>query len=92
MLLLVLAASVFSTAACSRSKSDHPLKELTVEEVAARLATNDGKTFVFDNNPKDKFEKGHLPGARWVKHDAVTASDLPADKSATLIFYCANEM
>jgi hypothetical protein len=93
MILSVLGAAAFSMVACSRSsKSDAPLKELTVDDVAARIEKNDGKTFVYDNNPKDRFEKGHLPGAKWVKHDAVTAADLPSDKSATLIFYCANEL
>jgi rhodanese-related sulfurtransferase len=68
------------------------LRSLSVDEVATRLATNDGKTFAFDANVVERFKKGHLPRAKWVEYDHVTAADLPADKAATLVFYCANEM
>ncbi|TMQ04347.1 MAG: rhodanese-like domain-containing protein [Deltaproteobacteria bacterium] len=67
------------------------LKPLTVDQVATRLAANDGKTFIYDNNPKESWVAGHVPGARWLDDEKVTASDLPADKNATLIFYCHNE-
>lgn len=75
--------------ACARGSSE--LKRLTVDEVEARIAAKDGKTFIYDNNPKDRFDKSHLPGARWVESGEVTAAVLPPDKGATLIFYCANE-
>jgi hypothetical protein len=89
ILLLAAFAFVFGagTFGCSKSK----LKELTVDEVAARIAANDGKTFVYDNNGKDRYDKSHVPGAKWLDEDKVTAADLPADKSATLVFYCAND-
>jgi hypothetical protein len=67
------------------------LRPLTVDEVAARLAAGDGKTFIYDNNSKESWVDGHVPSARWVDSDHVTAADLPADKTATLIFYCHNE-
>jgi rhodanese-related sulfurtransferase len=56
------------------------------------LASHDGKTLAFDCNSKDHFAKEHLPGARWVPFDGVTAADLPSDKATTLVFYCANEL
>lgn len=90
--LSLLALTALAGTACSRSKEEANLKSLTVDEVSTRLAANDGKTFVFDNNPKDRYDKGHVPGARWVDFKAVKESDLPADKGATLIFYCANEL
>jgi hypothetical protein len=74
--------------ACSHSPE---LKTLTVEEVAARVAAHDGRTFIFDDNPHDRFVKGHVPGAHWVGHEP-TQADLPADRSATLVFYCASEL
>jgi ABC-type enterochelin transport system substrate-binding protein len=77
--------------AASTSEAAHELKKLTPDEVEQRLAKNDGKVFVFDNNPKDMFDEGHLPGAKWVDFSKVTADVLPADKKATLVFYCANE-
>ena len=67
------------------------LKSLTVDDVAKKVDAKDGKTFVFDNNSKDRFDKGHVPTAKWVPKDKVTAEVLPGDKAATLVFYCANE-
>jgi hypothetical protein len=87
---LLFALAALGLFACSRSST--PLKTLTVDEVATRMAANDGKTFVYDNNDKARYNESHLPGARWVKFDAVTAADLPPDKTATLIFYCAHEL
>lgn len=63
--------------------------ELTVDEVAARV----GKpgVYLFDNNSREEWVKGHVPSATWVDYDSLTTSDLPAEKDATLIFYCHNE-
>jgi rhodanese-related sulfurtransferase len=36
------------------------------------------------------YEQRHIPGARWVRYDGVTADVLPSDRSAALVFYCAN--
>jgi hypothetical protein len=95
---LVVLALVTTPAllACSRSgngpaAAPAELRSLTVDEVAARLAAGDGKTFVYDNNSKDRYDQGHVPGARWVESGEVTAAVLPPDKSATLVFYCMNE-
>jgi hypothetical protein len=65
------------------------LRSLTLDEVSTRIAAHDGKTFIFDNNSKDRYASGHLPTARWLDFKNVTAADLPPDKAATLIFYCA---
>jgi 3-mercaptopyruvate sulfurtransferase SseA len=91
IVLSLLAVATLALAGCSRSSSP-PLKTLTVDELAARLAANDGKTFVYDNNPEERYQKGHVPGAHWLDFHSVSATDLPADKSATLVFYCANEL
>jgi hypothetical protein len=98
LLLTMFAAVALAAAAmllgCSRSSvpSSSELKTLTVDEVAARIAAHDGKTFVFDDNPSDRYAKSHVPGAKWLDEENVTAADLPADKGATLIFYCASEL
>jgi hypothetical protein len=107
LLFAGLVTAAIAAAACSRSSdtssssttsappstgtSKAELKTLTVDEVAARVAAKDGRTFVYDNNPKERYQQGHVPGARWVASGDVTASVLPADKTATLVFYCANE-
>jgi hypothetical protein len=79
------------TSAVKGEAEKPPFGEMTVEEVDQRLAKNDGRTFVFDANPQEVFEKRHVPGAVFVPDEGVTASLLPADKTATLVFYCANE-
>jgi len=91
-LLAAGALVALASAACTRSSSSPALKELTVDQVAARIALNDGQTVLYDCNAKDRYDRGHLPGARWVKYDAVTAADLPADKGTMLVFYCASEL
>ena len=64
----------------------------SLDEVEARLKDpSKGKLYLFDNNTKDRWEKGHVPTAKWVAFNDVKASDLPAEKDATLVFYCANE-
>jgi hypothetical protein len=90
-LLVVLALAL---AGCSRSSmpAGGELKSLTVDEVSALVAANDGKTFFFDNNDKERWAKSHVPGAKWLDYDQVTAADLPADKGARLVFYCASEL
>jgi len=91
--LLAFAALAVALTGCSRASSpSSELRSLTVDEVAARIAANDGQTFVYDNNEKDRYTKSHVPGARWLEYDRVVASDLPANKAATLVFYCASEL
>jgi len=85
--LIVFSGGLLILGAC---KSDN-LKTLTVDEVASRIATKDGHTFVYDDNPQDRYTKGHLPGAKWLEREP-TQADLPTDKGATLIFYCASEL
>lgn len=75
----------------SAPAASNELKPLTVDQVAERIAASDGKTFVYDNNSKESWVDGHVPGAKWVDSEHVTAADLPADRTATLIFYCHNE-
>ncbi len=62
---------------------------LTVQEVAQKLKQKG--FYVFDNNAYERFQKSHVPGAKWVNPYAMQPGDLPADKSATLVFYCASE-
>jgi hypothetical protein len=84
-------ASASASATASVRHSDADLKTLTVDEVDALLAEHNGKTFIYDNNPKERYEQGHLPSATWVNFRSLAARDLPADKSAALVFYCASE-
>jgi len=63
--------------------------QLSIDEVAARVGKQG--VYLIDNNPRDVWAKGHVPTATWVDYNTMTTADLPADKKATLIFYCANE-
>jgi hypothetical protein len=88
---LALAAALLLLA-CAHDEQKAPAPgfgELSVAEVAAQV----GKpgVYLFDNNTHERFDAGHLPTARWVDDDSYAATELPADKDATLIFYCHNE-
>jgi hypothetical protein len=84
-----IAAGALAALACTHGP---PLKELTVVQVAAKVAANDGQTAIFDCNGPERYAKGHVPGAKLVAYDAVTAADLPANKGMMLVFYCSSEL
>ena len=65
----------------------NPLREMSVEQVASRLGR--GNFFVFDNNSRGRWAAGHVPGAKHLDPAEFTAVELPADRNATLVFYCA---
>lgn len=74
--------------ACGAHSGAEP-RRLTIDEVEARLGRPD--VYVYDANPREMYDEKHVPGARWIAWDHVTAADLPSDRGATLIFYCAIE-
>jgi rhodanese-related sulfurtransferase len=80
-LLLALAAAAAVNA--------HPASVLSLSEVRAFM---DGKesVYIYDANDRESYLKGHIPGAKWVQYNAVTAAELPPAKDARLIFYCYN--
>jgi rhodanese-related sulfurtransferase len=82
-LLLALAAATTVNA--------HPVSVLSLSEVRALM---DGKesVYIYDANDRDSYLKGHIPGARWVQHNGVTAAQLPPARDAKLIFYCYNPL
>lgn len=63
------------------------IPELTVAEIFARLG--EPGFHVFDNNGHGRWKRSHVPGAKNLNAHHIEAGDLPADKSATLVFYCA---
>jgi 3-mercaptopyruvate sulfurtransferase SseA len=86
---LLTAALLLVAGVASAAEQPEPFGRLTVDEVAAKV----GKpgVYLFDNNRRETYAEGHVPGAVWVDDENVTAQVLPKDKDATLIFYCANE-
>jgi rhodanese-related sulfurtransferase len=89
-ILLVVLLLALAAAPAGASSHAADLAELTVEQVAALVEARDN-LHVYDNNGPERYAAGHLPGAVWLRYDAVEAGNLPPDKSATLVFYCANE-
>src|SRR5437762_103968 len=85
---IVTAPAAAPAAAPTAAAPEQKLQSLTPAEVEKRRTEKN--VFVFDNNNKERFEKGHVPGAKWVKPSEMTAAMLPPDKTATLVFYCAN--
>lgn len=52
----------------------------------------DGDLHVIDVNSTESWRRAHVPGALNLDPAAYTASDLPSDKEADLVFYCSNIM
>jgi rhodanese-related sulfurtransferase len=80
-LLLTLAAATTANA--------HPVSVLSLSEVRTLLDGRDA-VYIYDANDRESYLAGHIPGARWVQYNAVTAAELPPAKGAKLIFYCYN--
>ena len=75
--------------ASASAEAEAELRPVTVEELAGYIARNE--VAVIDNNGQERYARGHIPGARWVGHDRVTAEVLPSDRAARVVFYCHNE-
>jgi hypothetical protein len=66
------------------------LPTMTVDEVEKALAANEA-TAVDCNTDATRKRAGVVPGAVLVTDDVgYAASELPADKTKKLVFYCAN--
>jgi len=80
----IVAAALLAGCATSRE----PFTMVSVDDVA-RMLGEPGVAIV-DANPREVFEEGHLPGARWYRSGPTLASVLPNDHSTRLVFYCAS--
>lgn len=88
--------SIFSMASASESaQAKEPgFKLIRVADLEKMLSADKERVFIFDANNKSTREKqGLIPGAKTLddssEYDAQAT--LPADKTARLVFYCANE-
>jgi rhodanese-related sulfurtransferase len=86
--LALVLVGVAAVVACAASRSSEPFSVVTVEDVARMLGAP--KVAIVDANPREVFDEGHLPGARWYRSGPSLASVLPEDRSAKLVFYCAS--
>jgi hypothetical protein len=86
--LLPLAALVAAAALWALLGRGEPYREATTAEVAALLGRPG--VHLLDANVREVYQAAHLPGAARVSWRALSADDLPADRHATLLFYCKN--
>ncbi len=82
--------SATSETHAASNTQEHELPAVTIDELAGMLERHD-QVAIYDNNGPERYEQGHIPTARHVGHDEVTAAILPPDHGARLVFYCANE-
>jgi rhodanese-related sulfurtransferase len=92
---LSLATTVVGAAACDKAKSGAKQKaaiaEITVDDLAKELGANTARA-VDANGAKTRKDVGSIPGAVMLTdYETFAATELPADKSQCLVFYCANE-
>ncbi len=95
--VLFTALLSIAAVACSKAeKAEHHEKlsdkvpTMTVDELDAKLAANDCQA-VDANGDATRKKMGVIPGAVLLTDsDAFSTAELPADKSKTLVFYCAN--
>ena len=64
------------------------LPTISPAELQRRLASVD----VFDVNARGSWFQARVPGARPLDPAAFGAADLPADRSATIVFYCSGPL
>lgn len=86
--ILAASALLLASALLARAE-DQGWSEISLDDL--KVAIKDGKTVLFDNNPKFVWEERRLPGAKWLHAQKYEASDLPADKDTPLVFYCMND-
>jgi rhodanese-related sulfurtransferase len=86
---LVVAGLLLAACTAKAAEKDEGFGSLSVDQVADLIAKKEAD--VFDNNNKDEWKSGHVPGAKWVASSDVKESDLPSDHARKLVFYCHNE-
>ena len=68
----------------------HDIPLITAPEVYQHLGT--ANFFVFDSSLLSQWRRGHVPGSIFVGMDDYDSALLPADKKATLVFYCYHSL
>jgi rhodanese-related sulfurtransferase len=88
--LSVVACSKAEKADAKHEKLSDSVPTITIDELDAKLASKECQA-VDANGEGTRKKLGVIPGAVLLTDsEAFSASELPADKSKTLVFYCAN--
>jgi hypothetical protein len=95
MLLLLLSTVLTTTPAPSADGGEEGFQIIHSAELEQMLHQGKPEVHLYDAN-HDEFRKkeGIIPGAVLLTnaHDYDLAKTLPADKNATLVFYCSNKL
>jgi hypothetical protein len=86
--LAVTLLSGLAAVADEPADEKEPFGRMTVDEVEKALGRPD--VHVYDGNSKSTYKKGHVPGAVNRYTQDIKPATMPAQKDATLIFYCQN--
>lgn len=79
-----------ASAASTAPPTDTAIVLTSPHEVAA-LRERGRDHVVIDVNPRELYDDGHVPGARWMRFDAIDRAMLPADRAVPVVLYCYNE-
>lgn len=71
------------------AKPAEPFRTLTAAELHDAQQARP-ELFVFDVNRRERFDKGHVPGAVWLAKDEIKADRLPTNHAARVVFYCSS--
>jgi hypothetical protein len=95
MLLLILSTMLTTTPASSADGGEEGFRIIHSDQLEQMLHAGKPEVHLYDAN-HDEFrnKEGIIPGAVLLTnaHDYDLAKTLPADKSATLVFYCSNKL
>ena len=97
ILLLTLFQVLLAIHCCGQGETPGPtsaggteegavIPDITPQLLAAQLERPG--VHVYDCNEADLYAEMHVPGAVLIVYDQITAEQLPADRSAMLVFYC----
>lgn len=74
--------------------AEDKFKSIHVKDLESLLKANPAKVFVYDANTESTRQRvGIIPGAKLLSSvsEYKVETELPKEKNATLVFYCANE-
>jgi rhodanese-related sulfurtransferase len=89
---LVFATSAIAFSASFNANANANVTEVSVPAVQEFVKTKAPNVVIVDaNNEQARAEVGMVPGAiKLSSYDKYALTELPADKSKTLVFYCYN--
>ena len=74
---------------CDDCEGKVAFKTLPAADLVKALAANES-VHVYDVNSIARYNKGHVKGAKHLDRHLISATTLPADKAARLVFYCGS--